>query len=761
MDTRILFEPVWSWPMVALAAIALIVMVLVTYPPRVRHLSGGWRKTLIGMRLASAALLIFAMLRPSLQFRETDSQAAVLIVLTDSSRSMTTPDGPGGLTRREALLQTLQESEEPLKDLGEEVELRYLDFDEALKPIDTPGKEADGRFTALGKVLDDLRREDPGERVVGVVLMSDGAQRAIGDDDVDPRTAARRFAEERGIPIHTVTYGTSELSTAGLDLIVEDLLVNPVTFERKTTPVQAQVRVLGAAGRTIRVRLLLEDRTGKRPGEAGELKEIPLSSEAQPFTEIAVTENAAVIPVQLSFVPQQPGEYKLALEVVPQEGELKLTNNRLETLLTVRKGGLRVAYFDIFRPEQKFIRQLNETANIQLDWQVVLSGKIQGATHIRPEMFDPGAYDVYIIGDVPASVFQQDGVDLLSRLADRVEEGSGLVMIGGRTNFGAGGYGATRLQALLPVLTAPGEALPPGEVDPARHYKQQLQMLPAPDGLRHFVMQLSSRDNTQLWRSLPPLGGANRLQAKNEAVDILAESQDGIPLLFAHETGRGRVAAFAADDTYRWYLHGFEEVHQRFWQQLILWLARKEEDASAPVWVKVEPRNFPQGGTVPIAFGARNEQGEPISDASFEVQILSPDEESHPVTVQRAGEEGYAEFEDTDASGDYWAMVTARVNGEAVALPAMTRFIIDARDVEMDNPAADRDLMAEIASITGTASVEPEEFGDFVKGLLDEGISTDMTRISQLNLWDNWPLLLVFVLLMATEWFVRKRRGLV
>jgi uncharacterized membrane protein len=376
-------------------------------------------------------------------------------------------------------------------------------------------------------------------------------------------------------------------------------------------------------------------------------------------------------------------------------------------------------------------------------------------------LFEPGEYDVYIIGDVPASAFRQDSVDLLGRLADRVEEGSGLAMIGGRTNYGAGGYGSTRLQELLPVLTAPGDALPPGRVDPSRHYTEQIRMLPAPDGLRHFVMQLSSRDNTELWRSLPPLGGANRLEAKNEAVDILAESPEGVPLLFAHETGRGRVAAFAGDDTYRWYLHGFEEVQQRFWQQLVLWLARKEEDADAPVWVRVEPRNFPQGGTVPIEFGARNAQGEPISDAEFEVHVHSPDGETQQVTVQRSGEEGYAEFTATDTAGDYWATVTARTDGTAIGLPAMTRFIVDARDIEMDNPAADRDLMAEIAAITGTEAVPPEEFGAFLGSLLEEGISTDITRVSQINLWDGWPLLSMFVLLVATEWFVRKRRGLV
>jgi hypothetical protein len=127
----------------------------------------------------------------------------------------------------------------------------------------------------------------------------------------------------------------------------------------------------------------------------------------------------------------------------------------------------------------------------------------------------------------------------------------------------------------------------------------------------------------------------------------------------------------------------------------------------------------------------------------------------------RAGEKGYGEFTDTTQPGDYWVTVTALQGGNAIGLPAMSRFIVDARDLELDNPAADPDLMAEIAAITGTVPLPPEQFGQFLEDLLSQGVSTEISRQTQVNLWDNWGLLGVFVLLMATEWYVRKKRGLV
>ena len=111
--------------------------------------------------------------------------------------------------------------------------------------------------------------------------------------------------------------------------------------------------------------------------------------------------------------------------------------------------------------------------------------------------------------------------------------------------------------------------------------------------------------------------------------------------------------------------------------------------------------------------------------------------------------------------GDYWARVQATRSGESLGLPAMARFIINARDIELDNPTADPDLMREIAEITGGVAVAPEDFGTFIDKLLEAGINTEMLRHRRINLWDHWLLLTLFVLLMSTEWTIRKLKGLV
>ncbi|QDT34131.1 glutamine amidotransferase [Thalassoglobus polymorphus] len=759
---RLVIEPVWSWPVIIVTAVTMIVLVLWTYPSRVEHLPPFSRRLLIFLRCCAAAILILAMLRPSIQVSETDKQILQLNILTDRSKSMSTPDGPGDLTRREYILKILSDNQEQFELLKKDVDVQFIDFDSELSTAKDPENLADGTSTAIGKVIDDIREEAVGERLIGMVMMSDGAQRAGGDDDVDPLSASRRFVEQLRVPIHTLVVGTSEVSTAGIDLAVADLqLDQSVTFEKKTVPVRFQLKLVGAAGKKVRVRLLIEDRNGKRQGESGELVEIPLSSEARPFRDIETNKNSVTVPVELSFVAEQAGEYKIAAEVVPDPGEVKLNNNRLETLITVRKGGLKVAYFDVPRPEQKFLRRLNETAKIQIDTQVILPGKFANQSKIDPDFFKKDQYDVYIIGDVPASVFENSGDDLLRQLALRVHEGAGLLMTGGLHNFGAGGYASTPLALILPVKMSPEDTIPLDQDRPEDHINTAIQMVPTVDGDQRYIMTLAASQNMERWEELPKLGGATRILPKSGAIEILAETKNEMPLLLASETGRGRVLALAVDETWKWHLHGFEAEHQRFWQQMILWLAHKEYESDQPLWARVEPRNFSPLSKVPLEFGAQTENGVPIPDANFQVEVLTPTGETLKVPPQRFGDHGLADFTETTEPGDYWVTVKGTHDGKTLGLPASTRFVIDSRDIEMDNPAADPGMMTEIAETTSGQVIPPENFGEFLESLRQEGIPEELKRYRRINLWDGWPPLLIFIGLMSLEWTIRKSRGLV
>ncbi|MDA0834397.1 MAG: glutamine amidotransferase [Planctomycetota bacterium] len=755
---KLVFEPAWPWPIILLFAAALWGMVAVTYPRRVRHLPTGVRRFLIGARYAVTLLLLFTMVRPALEYSTSDKKDTVILIGIDVSRSMSTRDGPGGQSRFEFLKKTLQENEPAWKKLGSELEIRKLTFDEAALPIEELPENPTGNQSAIGELLKLVPSLAGSKRVAALFLLSDGAHRALPPHDADPRTEARVLGQQE-IPIYPVPFGSSGISENAVDLSVEDLLVDSLAFEKKLVPLTFKVRALGAAKKKVQVRILIEDRNGVKIGSSGELKVPTATSQSRTAQEIEVKTVSEVIPVELSFVPDQVGEFKIAVEVVPLDGELKIPNNRIESILTVQKGGINIAYFDSPRPEQRWIRLLNTSEKIQLDFDPIKWRPDLIQPIVNPEFLKPGKYDVYLIGDVPAAAF---GADLLRQLAARVDEGAGLMMIGGVNSFGAGGYASTPLVDLLPVAMRVTDRQDGVTISPDLHFAGDQQMLPTEQGLDHYLMMLDRNDNRGRWESLPPLMGVNKLRPKNDAVQILAETDKKVPLLLAQEVGKARVLAFAGDTTYLWQLSGFETFHQRFWRQVIFWLAHKEFEGDQPVWVRAEPRVTRMGGGVELILGARNEDGSPMPEAQFEVEVINPKGESTKPTPQRTSQSHRIDYRSTQIPGDYWVRVSARKDGNSVGPDAYTRFIIKEQDLELDNPSADPTLLNEIAALSGGSSIPPESLADFIAQKQSQGgWNPELIQHLRIPLYDNWWVVMGFVSLLSSEWLVRKLRGLV
>ncbi len=767
------FIPIFDNYLIVLAIMAAMVAVLVVGAWKVKT-SGRRARVLSVMRALALGLLLLAMLQPSSMVTTMKKQSATLVVMIDTSRSLLVPDAGDGKTRWELLKGRLDEAAADFAELGKELEIKFYEFDSTVRPIEADkgklplGDVPTGTETAIGAALDDVLRLESRKRLVGIILISDGAQQSL-TRTLLPLAPVQRMGST---PLYTVRLAVD--AGQRKDVSVRDLIAGPTVYIKNQLAVFANLRIDGLP-QEINVELLIE--------QDGEMQVVAQQT-------VRAEEAEARIPVTFHYAPQTSGEFRLSVRAAQQPGELITTNNEQSTYITVLEGGLRVLYVEGSqggpRIEQRFLRKsLAASPDLAVDYLRIDSRQRDAwpdrVTSQILDRFAAGKYDVTILGDVDSDAFKHDAgrtpktkYPLLDQLREAVEKGSGLIMLGGRHSFGPGGYFQTPLAELLPVMMDRTERQLFDDRAGMRtdvHHQGKLQMRPAdPLGLNHPIMQLApGAGNQAAWERLPPLLGANRFPRNKikPAASILAESEQKDPLLVAMPYGSGRVLAFAGDTTWRWWLTAGEQtLHKRFWRQVVLWLAQKKIDDSN-VWIRLDSRRFQRGQMVRFTAGVNASNRTPVAGASFTAVVQKPDGKKLPVRMIRQGNHMIGTILDTSLSGDYLIRVEAQHSGRALGR-AKARFYVQQQDLELDNAAANPELLKTMAQKTakqGGRSLFPEEIPALLAELkqkpkdLQVEIETRWTFGREGS--DATVILLVFVALLGVEWFFRKKWGLV
>lgn len=751
-------EPVGSWAFVAAVTIALA-GVLVAIPPDRSRVDGRRRFVLMALRLATFLAVVTCMTRPTLISSRKARQQGTVLVLADASESMTVADGTSGRSRWEDMTTSLASAAPVARRLVEQggFEIVAWTFDRELRPLQGTGsdpfplgawaaKKTSGE-TAIGGALEEAIRGMAGRQIAGVVVLSDGAQHAYPPRDVPPQTAARGLAE-LGVPLWSITFGQQRGEGQGRDAAVTNLAVDETVYLENRLEVAGRVRLEGLAGQRATVVLLAEMADGRveevarttviTPGEVGEQ------------------------PIRLEWTPTSLGERKLTLRVEPQDGEVVVTNNELSTFVNVIDGGLRVLYLEgALRVEQRFLRRaLAASPDIQVDFRWIDSSR-RDTWPVDLSRQLTADYDVILIGDLDASAIRQD--DMITILA-KVEAGTGIGLLGGFHAFEAGGWASSALGRLMPIEPDRLGRQPFGEpVRPSLHIKGPLPMQPEARFGSISILRLGKNDadSRAVWEKLPPLAGANRLGVLVPTAKPLAVTPQGAPLLVAREFGAGRVLAFAADSTWRWVMQGAGEAHRRFWRQLVLWLARKDDADADTVWLRLAQRRLAPGTPLEFDAGITGSDGEPRTDAIVDAMVMAPTGQSRPVRAAATGDAFSGTISECVEPGDWKLVVRARLPGDGEPRERSARFTVFRQDLELANPRANPLLMRQLAEATPGGVRLPEEIPTIFEELAARPAVYESREQWTFTPWNTPPVLLIMGALLIAEWFLRKRWGLV
>ena len=199
----------------------------------------------------------------------------------------------------------------------------------------------------------------------------------------------------------------------------------------------------------------------------------------------------------------------------------------------------------------------------------------------------------------------------------------------------------------------------------------------------------------------------------------------------------------------------------------MLWLGNKDELMRRDVWVKLARRRFRPGEAVSLTAGARDTNGDVLTDATLAAELVNPAGQRQPVRLAAEGDDWTGTWESLSDPGEYRVEVTAQVDGQQVGQTS-TRFIVQDLDLELSDPAANPDQLQQMSSVTAAAggrTVTPEKLPELLRQLRQKPPEMEIEVESKWRFgdsaWDAWPFFLLFVGVLTCEWFWRKKWGLV
>jgi uncharacterized membrane protein len=739
--------------------------------------------TLIALRLFALLLAILLALRPAAAITEIPKLPSTLIVVVDSSESMSVKD-EASLTRWEAVRKVLDKCGPLLDQMRDDQQTTiYLyhfsrDFD---PDRDKLADEVlpDGKRTDFGTLLSKLYDRHQGERLLrGLVILSDGV------DNGTARPALPEATRFRGIgcPVYTFAVGGPTSSDR------KDIAFTSINPDPSPVPVKADIKVRaklnapGFEGSTVRVQLWIDD-------EARDVQTFQLTKTTD--NEIEMTTKA----------PDKPGEVKVTMKLLdPKPGnQVSEKNDQIDTYLTVTREGVRVLVISKYGFELNGIRRALATDK-RFDYVEFIRSSEASGTPEEARQFDLTAqrYDVIVLGDVSPKMLTSIRPNVLNDIRDLVrDKGAGLLMTGGAYSLagnagipGAEGWGDTPIAEILPV-NLPRNA-PPAPAADTFH-----AVAPTTAGFQHYITRLDAdgQKNRQAWELLGTTR-VHQLQAVNEVgepkprAEVLARIdnvQTGKPLLVRMDVGQnGRVLALMASDTWRWTLPGPDmndrkrptDLHARFWKQMILWLAHQDE-VEGNVYVRPEYRRLVVNGRQTIRMGVRDKRGDELPESDIKFQILGKDEVPNKDKAARAERDprggARASFE-TKVPGEYRVVAWGEGKdpaGETIAGDATARYVVypEVSDEMLRTAANPEFLLALENTANGTAldvARRADRLPEFLEKMAADPPTVTTAKPKPYPDWrrdkQKWFLpgvLILFVAILGLEWGLRRAWGMV
>ncbi len=629
---------------------------------------------------------------------------------------------------------------------------------------------------AVAMALDAFRLRD--EFIGGVVVISDGQQNS---GSLTPLQAGRKAAAQQ-VPVFSVGVGDPR---SPMNIHVANLRAKEVVLARDEAVFEFTIRAKGFENRPVQVELHELDETGRPRGAP-----LPIRPNA---VRLDGGDEEQGVRITHRFI--RAGTYSLRIGVpVQDEEKIKSDNYVLHTLRVIDRK-IKVLYVeDTPRNEFHFLsnalirdvdtlraRTLLLTADPGAPQRTTRAAgweplDVTQGLPAREALFD---YDVIIMGDVNwkhLAPTKDQALEALANIREFVEKGGGLIVISGMLNM-PGKYKDTPLASVLPVIVDRTAEQTAPRADAINGF--YIRMTPEGEGSPLMMVADTLEASKKRWQEVGPgerwdwrqRWAYPALRAKTLA-RVLAVADDRRldnkfgprPVIATLLYGRGRTLYLGVDELWLMRKPVGDRYFYRFYGEAIRFLATyKLKGGNKRFKIITDRTTYALDDAVRITLDVLDRDYNPARDETQTVTLEMPGakpgtRETHELIVPAVPNEAgtYRKTIVATRAGDYklFSETDDPEDERPERLFHVVQSTLEGRNLLLDEATlrelADSSRGGEYLRLWDLPGLEVEP--------RDRPVTTDHQDD---ELWDNAWSLLIALLLLGSEWLLRKRWQLV
>lgn len=681
------------------------------------------------------ALLLLLLWQPALSVSALKAQQNIVAVLVDDSKSMALSED--GSTRRDKAVRVL-ETDGMIAELKKRFQVRVFRTGSNLTRIEKMDElKASETSTQLGASLAQIVGESQNLPIGAVVLLSDGAENS-GGINLETIQEIKRHQ----IPIHTIGIGHEQFEK---DIELSDAVMSSRALENSRLSAMVSFRQRGYAGQHGKI-------TVKESGKVLATHDFTFKADGGQQTE------------QILFNAGAPGAKNVEIEMAAMPGEQNANNNKLTRVFDVSSAKPRILYVEGEpRWEYKFLRRAVEddktievVSMLRTSQNKIYRQNTRDAQELEngfpSKAEDLFGYQAIILGSVDAAWFTPAQQELLRQFVDR--RGGGLLFLAGRAAMGDGGYQRAPFTDLLPVI------LP--ERKPSFH-RERVPVELTSAGRDSLICRIHEdpAKSADLWAHQKPFVEYQELGTVKPGGLVLLNRGQGRgsePALVIQNYGRGRTAVLGGV-TWLWQMQNpvEDKTHENFWQQLLRWTVGGSPNVVQGMLAKT---SLADESNLKIRADVRDLAYAPAPDAKVIVRMIGPagaggEVDLTPVPTEPGVFEGEWKVE---TAGGYVAEFIAKRGDKELGRDSIT-FRRDDGTAENFHVEQNRELLEKLSQQTGGQYYTPATASKLAKEISysEAGITIRETK----DLWNMPVFFLLAALIMAAEWMLRRRWGVI